>query len=198
MSKQKELEQLISMISRFPGLGRRSAIRLALYLLSDREKRLDSFINMLNIASRSIRNCEVCFNFCTSNKCEICLDNSRDNNIIAIVENVANLWSMERSRSFRGRYHILGKNLSTISADSGRLLNLDLLKSRVIKEKTQELIIGLSTSLDGQTTSYYISDYFKGINVKLSRLASGIPIGGDLDYIDEGTLSAAISARQIF
>ena len=137
---------------------------------------------MLNIATKSIKNCHICGNLGSSDKCDICLDESRDSSIIAIVENIADLWAIERSKSFNGRYHVLGTNLSTISVNSPEMLKLDVLKQRIEKENIKEIIIALSTNLDGQTTSYYISEYLKGSKAGFSRLASGIPIGGPRLY----------------
>ena len=198
MNKQKQIDQLIYLFSRLPGLGRRSAMRIVLHLLSDREKRLETLVNSLNLTSKAIKNCEVCGNLDSHDVCYICSDEKRDSLIIAIVENVADLWAIERCKAFNGKYHVLGTNLSAISGNSPELLKLSKLKSRIMPDKVIEIIIALSSTLDGQTTAFYISEYFKGYNIKFSRLASGIPIGGELDYLDEGTLSAALSLRQPF
>jgi recombination protein RecR len=197
-NKQKQIDQLIYLFSRLPGLGRRSAMRIVLHLLSDKEKRLETLVNSLNITAKSIKQCEVCGNLDSQDICYICSDQSRDSFTIAIVENVADLWAIERCKAFHGKYHVIGTNLSAISGNSPELLKLSKLKSRLLNDQVSEIIIALSSTLDGQTTSFYISEYLKDCNIKFSRLASGIPIGGELDYLDEGTLSAALHLRQPF
>jgi recombination protein RecR len=198
MNKQKQIDQLIYLFSRLPGLGRRSAMRIVLHLLDDKEKRLDTLVNSLNLTSRSIKSCQICGNLDNQEICYICSDQTRDSSTISIVENVADLWAIERCKTFLGKYHVIGTNLSAISGNSPELLKLSKLKSRLLNDSITEIIIALSSTLDGQTTAFYISEYFKDHNIKFSRLASGIPIGGELDYLDEGTLSAALSLRQPF
>ena len=199
MNKQKQIDQLIYLFSRLPGLGKRSATRIVLYMLSDKEKRLETLVNSLKLTSHSIRSCNICGNLDSSDICYICSDINRDPSIIAIVENVADLWAIERCKTFKGKYHVIGTNLSAISGNSPNSLKLTKLTSRIKEEAQLEIIIALSSTLDGQTTAFYISEYFKDYkNLKFSRLASGIPIGGELDYLDEGTLSVALSLRQPF
>ncbi len=198
MNKQKQIDQLIYLFSRLPGLGRRSAMRIVLHLLSDKETRLETLIKSLNLTSNSIKTCQICGNLDNQDICYICSDPLRDSSLIAIVENVADLWAIERCKAFNGKYHVVGTNLSAISGNSPELLKLSKLKNRISNNDIVEIIIALSSTLDGQTTSFYISEYFKDYKVKFSKLASGIPIGGELDYLDEGTLNAALSLRQPF
>jgi recombination protein RecR len=198
MNKQKQIDQLIYLFSRLPGLGRRSAMRIVLHLLSDKETRLETLVKSLNLASNSIKICQICGNLDNQDICYICSDPTRNNTIIAIVENVADLWAIERCKAFDGKYHIIGTSLSAISGNSPELLKLSKLKDQIINNNIIEIIIALSSTLDGQTTSFYISEYFKEYKIKFSKLASGVPIGGELDYLDEGTLNAAMSLRQPF
>jgi recombination protein RecR len=194
-----QIEQLIYIFSKLPSLGPRSARRIVLHLLQDKEIRLNSLIQSLNAVSESIYECIYCGNIDTSEHCDICIDKKRDTSVIAIVETVAELWAIERSGIFFGRYHVLGKNSSNIASKyDPSELKLHKLLDRIIQNQVQELIIATNSTIDGQTCSYLITEYFKEYNIKISKLASGIPIGGEIDYLDEGTLSAALNSRIIF
>ncbi len=198
MTRTCDIEQLIYLFSKLPGLGQRSARRIALHLLQDPEVRIDSFIHTLSSARKNISSCYVCGNLDTTLPCKICADTARDNSTIAIVETVADLWAMERSNIFKGRYHVLGGSLSAARGISPELLRLDHMLRRCSELGVEEVIIATNSTIEGQTTAFFITEYFKGQNFHISRLASGIPIGGELDYLDDGTLSAAFALRQPF
>jgi recombination protein RecR len=187
------LDQLIYLFSKLPGLGTRSARRIVLHLLQDKDLRLKGLIEGLQDAAEKIQCCVICNNIDYTSECRICMDDTRDNSIIAVVETVAELWAIERSSHFKGRYHVLGGTLATSANKSVS----DLL-TRCKQNNTSELIIATNSTLDGQTTAYFITEYFKQHPIKTSRLASGIPIGGELDYLDEGTLFAAFESRKPF
>jgi len=191
-------DQLIYLFSKLPGLGTRSARRIVLHLLQDKDLRLKGLIDGLQDAASKINCCMICNNIDYSSKCRICLDHKRNDSIIAVVETVAELWAIERSGHFNGRYHVLGGVLSSSANRSPEDLKLPSLLSRCNDNQTSELIIATNSTLDGQTTAYFITEYFKNHTIKTSRLASGIPIGGELDYLDEGTLWAAFESRKPF
>ncbi|MGX6960456.1 MAG: recombination mediator RecR [Rickettsia endosymbiont of Pentastiridius leporinus] len=197
-NKTNEIDELIYLFSKLPGLGSRSARRIILYLLQDKDVRLKTLIHNLIEIDKKIVKCEVCGNMDTANICHICSSDFRDKSVIAIVETVAELWAMERSGNFKGLYHVLGHNLSAASRQNPNILRLPELLDRCFKENIKEVIIATNSTLEGQTTAYFITEYLKEYPAKISRLASGIPIGGELDYLDEGTLSAAINLRQPF
>ena len=196
--EQSGPDQLIYLFSKLPGLGMRSARRIVLHLLQDKDLRLKGLIEGLQEAAAKINCCTICNNIDYSSKCRICLDQQRNDNIIAIVETVAELWAIERTGHFKGRYHVLGGTLSSSANRSPADLKLPNLLSRCNNHQTKELIIATNSTLDGQTTAYFITEYFKNYPIKTSRLASGIPIGGELDYLDEGTLWAVFESRKPF
>lgn len=193
---KNEIENLVYLFSKLPGLGPRSARRIILHLLKDKELRMVNLINAMSSALSSIKECSICYNIDTVNPCAICTSSSRTSEIIAIVENVSDLWAMERSGIFKGTYHVLGGTLSASSNITPESLKLSKLKARILQNTTREVIIATNATLDGQTTAFYINDYLKECNTTITRLASGIPIGGELDYLDEGTLSAALASRR--
>ena len=198
MKTANEIEQLIYLFSKLPGLGQRSARRIILHLLQDKDVRLKNLIEGLTHAACRISKCEVCGNIDSANICTICVSDKRDKSVIAIVETVAELWAIERSGIFNGSYHVLGSPLSASARQTPSELKLLELLNRCKNDKVEEIIIATNATLEGQTTAYFITEYFKDFKIKISRLASGIPIGGELDYLDEGTLSAAINLRQPF
>lgn len=198
MKKITGPEQLIYLFSKLPGLGTRSARRIVLHLLQDKELRLKGLIEGLEDAASKINNCQICGNIDYSDICSICADESRNDNIIAVVETVSELWAIERSDVFRGKYHVLGNTISETNNRNPSELKLPSLRERCLQSNTEELIIATNATLEGQTTAYFITEYFKDHPIKISRLASGIPVGGELDYLDEGTLSAALESRHLF
>ncbi|MGI4775566.1 MAG: recombination mediator RecR [Janthinobacterium lividum] len=198
MNKENEIEQLVYLFSKLPGLGQRSARRIILHLLQDKDTRLKGLIEGLSRASEKIMKCKICGNVDSSEICTICASEKRDQKMIAIVETVAELWAIERSKIFSGSYHVLGSVLSAAARRSPKELRLPELLSRCKNLEVQEIIIATNSTLEGQTTAYFITEFFKDSNIRISRLASGIPMGGELDYLDEGTLTAAINLRQPF
>ncbi len=200
----KALEDLIYLFSKLPGLGSRSARRIILHLLQDKEIRLTSIIKSLENANANIKNCEICGNLDYDQICSICTHPSRNDQTIAIVDTVAELWALERSKIFSGRYHVLGSASSAINSSDLKLGKLYNRIETFIKQTNadnpahMEVIIATNSTLDGQTRAYYITEYLKNLDVKVTRLASGVPIGGELDYLDEGTLAAAFERRTMF
>jgi recombination protein RecR len=189
-----ELDTLIRLLAKLPGLGPRSARRAALHLVKRRESLMMPLASALDQAARAIRPCPICGNLDTVEPCAICRDPERDETAICVVEDLADLWALERTGAFRGRYHVLGGTLSALDGIGPEDLTIDRLLTRV--KPGQELILALNATVDGQTTAHYIADRLAGTGVKLSRLAQGVPIGGELDYLDDGTLTAALSARR--
>jgi recombination protein RecR len=189
-----ELDTLIQLLAKLPGLGPRSARRAALHLIKRRESLMTPLASALEQAARAIRPCPVCGNLDTVEPCTICRDPEREEGVICVVEDLADLWALERTGAYRGRYHVLGGTLSALDGVGPEDLTIDRLLARV--KPGQELILALNATVDGQTTAHYIADRLAGIEVKLSRLAQGVPIGGELDYLDDGTLTAALKARR--
>jgi recombination protein RecR len=190
-----ELDTLIQLLAKLPGLGPRSARRAALYLLKRRETLLEPLAAALAKAAAAIRPCSVCGNLDTLEPCTICRDPERDATTICVVEDLADLWALERTGAFVGRYHVLGGTLSALDGIGPEELNIERLLARV--RPGQELILALNATVEGQTTAHYLVDRLAGRGIKISRLAQGVPIGGELDYLDDGTLTAALKARQV-
>ena len=191
------LEQLINAFSSLPGLGPKSAKRIVLYLIQNK-KSIIKFSQTLKETYFEIQSCNICFNIGISNPCKICLNDERDKTTLCIVENVSDLWAIEKSKTYQGVYHVLGGVLSAIDGKTPKELNLDSLFTRINNSPTQEVIIGTSSTLEGQTTAHYIVKLLETLKLKISRLANGIPIGAELDYIDEDTLALALKMRQKF
>jgi recombination protein RecR len=189
-----ELDSLIQLLAKLPGLGPRSARRAALHLIKRRQSLLEPLAAALTKAAEAIRPCSICGNLDTVDPCAICADPERDAMTICVVEDLADLWALERTGALRGRYHVLGGTLSALDGVGPEDLNIDRLLARV--RPGQELILALNATVEGQTTAHYLADRLVGRNVKISRLAQGVPIGGELDYLDDGTLTAALKARQ--
>ncbi len=198
MNQESEINKLIYLFSKLPGLGQRSARRIVLHLLQDPDVRLKGLIDILQTTSEKIKTCNICGNLDNHSPCHICMDNRRMKDVIVVVETVADLWAMERSGVYNGHYHILGGALSAARGITPDSLRLPTLLKRCMDDDVQEIIIATNSTTDGQTTAFFITEYFKDYKFHISRLASGIPVGGELDYLDEGTLSAAFSLRQAF
>jgi recombination protein RecR len=190
-----EIEKLIQLLAKLPGLGPRSARRVALQLLKKRETLLVPLAAAMREASDAIRECEVCGNLDTSSPCALCRDPRRDDHVLCVVEDVADLWALERAGVFRGRYHVLGGALSALDGVTPERLNIAPLMARLGKG-VDEVILAMNATVEGQTTAHYLMDVLSAQNVKVTRLAHGVPVGGELDYLDEGTLSAAFKARR--
>jgi recombination protein RecR len=188
-----EIERLIQLLSKLPGLGPRSARRAALALLKKRDTLLEPLADALREAADAILTCEICGNLDTQSPCAICSDPRRDPHILCVVEDVADLWALERAGVFRGRYHVLGGALSALDGITPERLNVTQLLERV-KQNVDEVILAMNATVEGQTTAHYLMDLLG--DMKVTRLAHGVPVGGELDYLDEGTLSAAFKARR--
>lgn len=193
-----EIERLIQLLSKLPGLGPRSARRAALVLLKKRETLLEPLADALSRAAAALKTCSVCGNLDTTEPCALCRDASRESGTICVVEDVADLWALERAAMFRGRYHVLGGALSALDGVTPERLNLPTLLSRVKAGGIAEVILAMNATVEGQTTAHYLMDSLEPMGVKVTRLAHGVPVGGELDYLDDGTLSAAFKARRPF
>jgi len=192
----RDIEALIDLMARLPGLGPRSARRAVLAMLKKRDALMAPLATALATVALSARDCAVCGNIGTSDTCAICADPVRANGEICVVEDVADLWAMERSRAFKGRYHILGGTLSALDGVGPDQLHIPQLAARIADERISEIILALNATVDGQTTAHYIADALTGTSVKITSLAQGVPIGGELDYLDDGTIGAALRARR--
>lgn len=191
-----DIENLIKLLARLPGLGPRSARRAALHLIKRRESLMEPLATALQSAAASIRTCSTCGNIDTADPCAICRDERRDAGIICVVEEVADLWAMERAAAFKGRYHVLGGTLSALDGIGPEDLNVANLVRRVEAGGVREVILATNATVDGQTMSHYVFDRLTGADVEVSRLAHGVPVGGELDFLDDGTLAAALKARR--
>jgi recombination protein RecR len=191
-----DLDRLIQLLAKLPGLGPRSARRAALYLLKRRAALMEPLAAALGDAAQRIRACSNCGNLDTADPCAICRDPKRDSGLVCVVEDVADLWAIERSGSYRGRYHVLGGTLSALDGVGPEDLHVDALVRGVVSGGAREVILAMNATVEGQTTAHYIMDRLAGSGAQVSRLAHGVPMGGELDYLDEGTLSAALAARQ--
>jgi recombination protein RecR len=191
-----ELDRLVDFLAKLPGLGPRSARRAALYLLKRRESLMEPLSMALREAARQVRACQVCGNLDTADPCALCRDQKREDETLCVVEEVADLWAIERSGAFKGRYHVLGGTLSALEGVGPEDLRVSELVARVTEGNVREVILALNATVEGQTTAHYIADRLEPSGVRVSRLAHGVPLGGELDYLDEGTLSAALAARQ--
>jgi recombination protein RecR len=189
-----ELDTLIQLLAKLPGLGPRSARRAALFLVKRREQVMQPLAAAMQAAAAAVRPCSVCGNLDTSNPCAICGDPGRDPAAICVVEDLADLWALERTGIFRGRYHVLGGTLSALDGIGPEELNIARLIARLHPDT--ELILALNATVEGQTTAHYIADRAAATGARITRLAQGVPIGGELDYLDEGTLTAALKARR--
>ena len=193
-----EIERLIQLLSRLPGLGPRSARRAALFLIKKREQIMTPLAAAMQTALEKIEICQVCGNIDSQNPCTVCTDVRRDPAIIVVVADVADLWALERAHAVNARYHVLGGTLSPLDGIGPEDLSIDALVSRAHAPEVTEIILALNATVDGQTTAHYITDLLHDANVKVTRLAHGVPVGGELDYLDEGTLSAALKSRTAF
>jgi recombination protein RecR len=193
-----EIERLIQLLSRLPGLGPRSARRAALFLIKKREQIMAPLTAAMQTALDKIVVCKQCGNIDTQNPCAVCTDLRRDPTVIIVVADVADLWALERARAINARYHVLGGTLSALDGVGPQDLTIDALIARAQDPTVKEIVLALNATVDGQTTAHYITDLLHGGDVKITRLAHGVPVGGELDYLDEGTLAAAIRQRTPF
>src|SRR3954464_15879533 len=193
-----EIERLIQLLARLPGLGPRSARRAALHLIKKREQLMAPLTAALQTAIDKIVVCKTCGNIDTSDPCTVCTDVRRDQSVIIVVADVADLWALERAAVINARYHVLGGTLSPLDGVGPAKLTIDALVSRAHDPEVKEIILALNATVDGQTTAHYVTDLLRDANVKVTRLAHGVPVGGELDYLDDGTLSQAIRQRTLF
>ncbi len=195
---QSDIDRLIQLLARLPGLGPRSARRAALKMIQKPETLMLPLAAALQRAAENVRACSACGNLDASDPCAICRDSRRDGGVICVVEAVGDLWALERSGAFKGLYHVVGGTLSALDGRGPAQLNIDGLVARVAAGAGQpgEVILALSATVDGQTTAHYIAERLAGLGVTVSRLGQGVPVGGELDYLDDGTLSAALKARR--
>ena len=193
-----EIERLIQLLARLPGLGPRSARRAALFLIKKREQIMAPLASALQVALEKIQICKQCGNIDTQNPCAVCCDPRRDANILIVVADVADLWALERAHALNARYHVLGGTLSPLDGVGPQDLTIDSLISRVERDRVAEVVLALNATVEGQTTAHYITDLLHESSAKVTRLAHGVPVGGELDYLDEGTLAAALRQRTAF
>lgn len=191
-----EIETLIRLFSRLPGFGTRSARRTVLYLIKRRESQLIPLEKAIQDVIDTVQICPICGNLDSQSPCTVCADSRRDDSTICVVQDVADLWAIDRSGAFKGRYHVLGGLLSAIDGTGPEELRLPALERRIRENNTAELILALPATVDGQTTAHYIAERFKDLPLKISSLAQGIPVGGELDYLDDGTIQTALRARR--
>lgn len=191
-----EILRMIELLAKLPGLGPRSARRVALHLLKRRDGLLLPLAEALAEAGAKIEACRVCGNFDTVQPCAVCAATGRDDSVICVVEDVPDLWALERAGAFRGRYHVLGGVLSALDGIGPEDLSIGDLAARIADGAVSEVILALNATLDGQTTAHYIAEQIEPMGVKVTRLAHGVPVGGELDHLDDGTLATALRARR--
>lgn len=191
-----DIEKLIKIVAKLPALGSRSARRIVLYLLKKKETALEPLISALQDVSDNIKKCPICGNFDTDEPCAICADSSRDSELLCVVQDVADLWAMERSGLYKGKYHVLGGILSAIDGITPEDLNIEPLFLRLDSGNIKEVILALPATIDGQITTHYLLSRLKNYPLKTSTLAQGLPLGAELDYMDDGTIQLALSARK--
>ncbi|MBC2777916.1 recombination mediator RecR [Parasphingopyxis marina] len=192
----QEIEQLTQALARLPGLGPRSARRAVLHLLKKRETALVPLLRALETVGDKLSTCEICGNVDTSNPCGVCSDPKRDLRSLCVVEEVADLWALDRSRLFPGKFHVLGGRLSALDGVRPEDLGVDTLIARVSGGEIDEVVLAMNATLEGQTTAHYLAERLESYPVRITQLAHGLPVGGELDYLDEGTLAQALRARR--
>jgi recombination protein RecR len=191
-----DVERLTQLLARLPGLGPRSARRAVLHLLKKRETLMQPLGQALDAVAETVKTCPTCGNLDTDTPCSICRDEERDPATICVLEEVGDLWALERTGSFKGRYHVLGGHLSALDGIGPEDLNIGGLVDRAGRDEVREIILATNLTVDGQTTAHYIAERLAETDVRVTRLAHGVPVGGELDYLDDGTLTAALRARQ--
>ena len=196
MQQVNEIDTLIKLLAKIPGLGPRSARRAALYLISNADQVLQPLAESMKTAWENVKNCQFCGNLDIQDPCNICLDPRRDETIICVVEGVSDLWALERTASYRGRYHILGGVLSPLDGRGPMEIGMDKLAIRLEKDNIRELILATSTTIEGEATAHYVQQLALKFSIKVSRIAFGIPLNGELDYLDSDTISHAFNERK--
>ena len=196
IQNRDEINDLVELFARLPGLGPRSSRRLVLHMLKRRKQQMEPIAKaMLEVAER-VRNCDVCGNLCSADVCDLCRSDRRSNGEICVVAEVSDLWAMERSGGFKGRYHVLGGLLSMLDNVGPDEIRVSKLVERAESEMVKEVILALSPTVDGQTTAFYIAKQLRQVGVAVTSLGTGVPIGGELDYLDDGTIAAALAGRK--
>ncbi len=191
-----ELQRLIQCLAKLPGLGPRSARKAALHLIKRRDEQMEPLLRALADTLGAIVTCSVCGNLDTRSPCSVCADNRRDPRLIVVVEDVGDVWALERAGVVEGRYHVLGGTLSPLDGVGPDALNIPRLMERAVRDGANEVVLALNATVEGQSTAHYLADLLGEKGIKVSRLAQGVPVGGELDYLDDGTLAAAIRARK--
>jgi recombination protein RecR len=191
-----EIEALTQALARLPGLGPRSARRAVLHLLKKRESTMVPLLRALELVNERLTSCHICGNVDTHDPCAICSDPRRDPRMLCVVEEVADLWALDRARLFPGRYHVLGGRLSALEGVRPEDLRIDALVRRIAEGGIDEVVLATNATLEGQTTAHYVADRLESFPIRLTQLAHGLPVGGELDYLDEGTLAQALRARR--
>jgi recombination protein RecR len=192
----QDIEKLIKLIAKLPSLGSRSARRIVLHLIKKKEASLLPLIEAMQNVAENIKTCEICGNFDTSSPCSVCSSEKREKNIICVVQDVADLWAMERTGFYHGQYHVLGGVLSALDGVAPEDLNIESLINKIMSGGVNELVLALPATIDGQITSHYLVNKLKSYDVKITSLAQGIPVGAELDYMDEGTIQLALNSRK--
>ncbi|MDX1950378.1 MAG: recombination mediator RecR [Rickettsiales bacterium] len=192
------LENLINLTAKLPGLGKKSATRIALHLLKNREKLMHPLADAIIATEASIKTCEICGNYDISSPCHICVDEKRDKSTIMVLEDVSDLWAINRGRIYNGVFHILGGALSAMDGVGPDKLNIASLLAKVSSGEVKEVILATNATMEGQTTAHYLSQRLQEFNIKITRLAQGVPLGGEIEYLDEGTLLTALNSRRDF
>ncbi|TWJ09539.1 recombination mediator RecR [Altererythrobacter ishigakiensis] len=192
----QEIEALAGALSRLPGLGPRSARRAVLWLVKNREQALPTLLDALGTVRDTLIECDTCGNVDTKNPCGICADPRRDQKSLCVVEDVADLWALDRARLFTGRYHVLGGKLSALDGIGPEDLNVASLMARIEEGGIDEVVLAMNATLEGQTTAHYLAERLEALPLRITQLAHGLPVGGELDYLDEGTLAQALRARR--
>ena len=193
-----ELQRLIDLLAKMPGLGPRSAKRAALYLLKKRAAVMEPLAFALDDAAKKVKACGVCGNWDSVDPCAVCSDETRDKSVLCVVQDVGDLWALERAGAHKGRYHVLGGLLSPLDGIGPDELNIGRLVERAKEGTVREIVIALPSTVDGQTTAHYLTEHLEGADISVTRLSQGVPVGGELDHLDEGTLAAAMKARRRF
>ncbi len=193
----KDIEKLIKLVAKLPALGTRSSRRIVLQLLKKRESLFLPLIDAMQQVAANVKTCDICGNYDTESPCSICSSQSRKDGVVCVVQDVADLWAMERVSMFKGKYHVLGGILSALDGISAEDLNIDKLFSRIEKENIKEIILALPATIDGQITTNYLLQQLKNYDIKVTTLAQGIPMGAELDYMDEGTIQLALNSRKV-
>lgn len=189
------LDMLVRQLASLPGLGSRSAKRIALHLLSAKGTKLDSLLRALNEAAKSITTCATCGNLDSSDPCRICNDANREQEILCVVAGVADLWAVERTAAYKGQYHVLGGVLSALDGVGPEQLSIEALLSRLAGAKIKEVVLALPATVDGQSTAHYLMDRMESFNLHITRLAHGVPVGGALEFLDDSTIATALKSR---